>query len=347
VLALVGANLSIQRPARAEGLQPANHVDWQMAPGEQYFETALGQSWFLPAGARIEKFQFSAIRFNLGYFQLKLLGVADFAKRHQKDIAASQKIIPQLSSLFELGSMQIYNAKPYDDILALVSAGFPASEGKPINLGLLKVDGMTQSQLLEDGPSAVLCLDSPAYQGQGFQFQLPTFYKADNESQQKLIAQCKDAVQIGPRIIEDPAATAKDNVTQISYSRTKSGKKEDVPVFLGIPQKMEVNRSAYFRSVIALDDPGSENNDKRSRSLARNGYIIVTETAVNLWELQNMLSSSNFYDNRNYAPNWALNMVGGDYAGLVVKLRDSKDPIKVGNTDIVQASMLAVVRRDP
>jgi hypothetical protein len=78
---------------------------------------------------------------------------------------------------------------------------------------------------------------------------------------------------------------------------------------------------------------------------ARNGYIIVTQTSVTLWDVQNMLISPGFYSNEHYAPYFALNLVGGDFVGLVV--RDGPDePRMYGNIDITQASMLAVLRKN-
>ena len=331
---------------QAEPSTRENRVHWTFASGEEHFETAFSQIWHLPSGSRIEKFQFSAIRFHLGYFQLKLIGTADFAKHHAKQLGASQKVDPSLDSLFELGLSAVYRAKPFDEIYSLIPAGFPATEKKPINLGLLRVDGSTQSQLLDDGPSAVLCLDSPKYQGQGYQFQLPVFYRTGEARHQDFIRQCKDAVQVGPRILEDPNSVSKDSAAQQSYMRIKNGSAKPWPIYLGIPPKLASSRAAYFRTVIALDDPGrddTKNGNGKSKNLARNAYIVVTETAVTLWELQNMLSSSGFYDNDQYAPLWALNLVGGDYAGLIIKV-SGLDKL-IGNADITQASMLAIVRR--
>jgi hypothetical protein len=190
-----------------------------------------------------------------------------------------------------------------------------------------------------------LCLDSPKYQSQGYQFQLPVFYRTDDDKQQELISQCKDAVQIGPRILEDPNGRAKDSATQMPYTRVVNGTQDHLSVYFGIPGKMKESRSAYYRSVIALDEPGRDDKDGKSRKVARNAYIVVTQTPVTLWEMQSMLSSSAFYANDQYAPYWAVNLVGGDYAGLIVKSPRSMDVTRVGNTDITQASMLVVLRR--
>ena len=348
VIALLAALGLDSGAALAENPVRANRVNWELVSGEKYLEAAFSQNWRLPPGSRIEKFQFSAIRFHLGYFQLKLIGVADFAKQHAKEIAESQKIDPSLGSLFELGLSAIYRATAFDNILAVIPAGFPASEKKPINLGLLRTDGITQSQLLDDGPSAILCLDSPKYQGQGYQFQLPVFYRTDEDRQQDLIRRCRDAVQVGPRILEDPYSVSKDGTAQSSYPRLKNGAASPWSIYLGIPAKMQSSRSAYYRTVIALDEPGrddTKDGNGKSKDLARNAYVIVTETPVNLWELQNMLSSAGFYANEQYAPLWAVNLVGGDYTGLIVKSSATNDITTIGNANITQASVLVVVRR--
>jgi hypothetical protein len=333
----------ILRPAVAD----ENHVVWTALTGVDHFETALDQNWKLAPGSRIEAFQFSGIRFHLGYFELKLLGVADFAKRHPAQLAAPQKIDPSLDSLLDLGIGAIFKAHPYDNIVALAPAGFPASERKPLSLGLLKVGGTTLSQLLDDGPTAVLCLNSPKFEGRGYQFQLPAFYRTDESRQQDLVRQCKDAVQVGPRIVEDRNSLFKESSGQIQYQRTLNGKPDSLPVDLGISSRTAGSRAAYYRTVIAIDEPGrfdSKDGDGKSRELARNAYLIVTKTPVTLWELQGMLVSPGFYSNTQYAPEWSVNLVGGDYAGMVIQGPDGA-LVEVGNTTITQASVIAVVRK--
>lgn len=334
--------------ASAQGASSSSRVDWKPVPGEEHFEIALSQDWVLPAGSRIDRFRFSAIRFHLGYFQLKLLGVADFAKGHVEDIARPQNVDPSLSSLLELGLAAVFKAKPFQNLVAVVPAGFPASEKKPINLGLLKTDGVTQSQLLAEGPSAVLCLDSPKFQGKGYQFQLPVFYRTEDERQQNLIRQCRDAVQVGPRILEDPTSLSKDSAQIQQYARPKDITPNPWPVYLGVSQKVAGGRSAYSRTVILLDDPGREDRkegDGKSKDLARNAYIVVTDTPVTFVELQSMLTSEGFYANDRYAPYWAVNLVGGDYAGMIIGIPDQDKPTSVGNTTITQASVLAILRK--
>ncbi len=342
------SSLAPSQISRAQSSPPNNQVKWQSVEGRDHFETALAQTWTLPQGSRTERFQFSAIRFHLGYFQLKLIGVSDFVKRNPKQIANSQNANSNLSSLFELGLKAIYDAKPFDDIIALAPGGFPASERKPINLGFLKTDGVTLSQVLNDGPSAILCLDSPKYMNKGYQFQLPVFYRPDEGSQQELLSKCRDAVQVGLRILEDPNSRAKENSTLLTYKRSKkNGDLDPQQVYLGIPAKFASRSTPYFRTVFALDEPGRDDPDEKSREVARNAYIIVTETPVTLWEVQNLLTSPAFYANDQYAPYWAVNLVGGDYAGLVLKPAGSDaKPIGIGNTVITQASILAVVPRN-
>jgi hypothetical protein len=325
-----------------------NHVVWTNLAGEEHFETALDQSWQLPPGSRIDSFQFSAVRFHLGYFELKLLGVADFAKRNPKQIAAPQKVDPGLDSLLDLGLDAIFKARPFENIVALVPAGFPASERQPLNLGLLKIGGVTFSQLLDDGPTAVLCLNSPKFEGHGYQFQLPSFYRTDESRQQDLIRQCKDAVQVGPRIVEDRNSIFKESNEQIQYQRVSNGKTDILPVYLGISVRAAGSRAAYYRTVIALDEPGrldAKDGDGKSRELARNAYFVVTKTPVTLWEVQSMLVNPRFYSNKQYAPEWSLNLVGGDYAGMIVQRSQEEGPTKVGNTTITQSSVIAVVRK--
>ncbi|SRR5260370_40995144 len=158
---LVFLFVSLGRATAAESPRTDNWVVWKrIAEG---FEIAENKTWILPQGSKPRKFIFSAIRFNFGKYQIKLLSVADFSVRYREQIARDQKIDPNSSAIFDLGLGAIYNVNPFNaSVLALAPAGFPASERKPIHLGLLKIDRKTVSPFVADGPSAVLCLTSPA-----------------------------------------------------------------------------------------------------------------------------------------------------------------------------------------
>jgi hypothetical protein len=312
--------------------EEANTVKWESK--EEGFAVAAKQTWHLPPGGKTSRFGFSAVRFHLGYFELRLLGIEEFSKTHRDKLTKSQNID---ASLFDLGLKAVYTVNPFNrPIRAVAPAGFLASERKPVNLGLLKVNGKTFSSLLDDGPSAVFCLQSPNPQFADAPFQVPIFYRLNDDR----FAKCSSAVQVGPRILEDPNATKKPPNTITYVRKDNKGKDDSRTIYLGIPER-SANSSPFFRTVFAVDDPGRE--EKEAKKNARNGYLIVTQTSVTLWDIQHMLTSPAFYSNEHFAPHWALNLVGGDYAGLIIGGRP--DPY-IGNVDVTQASVLAVVPRN-
>src|SRR5262249_40814150 len=123
-------------------------------------------------------------------------------------------------------------------ILAVAPGGFPTSSRDASNLGLLKVDGNERSKLLEKGPSAILCLDHPP--APNFQYQVPTFFRTNNPSRGPLLSGCRDAVQVGPRILEDPSSMDRrefdldaDKYGTRSYKHQVGDKIVEETVYLG------------------------------------------------------------------------------------------------------------------
>jgi len=342
-------NLKIAEAAEAK-------IVWKaIGPG---LEAADAQQWSvidLPRGAKPRSFKFSALRFHLGYYEMRLVSIGDFARLKSVQIAQDQKLAKDLPALFELGVNAVFRTNPFNaPIVAVVPAGFAISSEKPTNLGLLKIDGIEKSRLLLKGPSAILCLDNAP--SPRFQYQVPTFFRTRDTNKPE-IDDCRDAVQVGPRIIEDPKSTAKnefendpDKYQIETYKQKIDGKVVDVPVYQGIPESA-ASATPYLRTVLAIDDPGRFGKTVTNKEVARNAYIVVTTTPATLWDLQDMLSSPAFYANERYAPHWAVNLPGDNYASMI-RVRSVDDarqnqsePIKVGATDQRQASVLVVTRR--
>jgi hypothetical protein len=324
--------------AFAQGSAIDNKIEWkELEPGVHLAED---QEWKLFVSAK-QKFTFSAVRFHLGYYDLKLVSGLELSKR-LSDQHRVERGVDRTSAL-DLGIKAIYEADPFKrPIRAIVSAGFPASERKINSLGLLRIDRRTLSALAPQGPSAIFCLNSPNPKYAGVPYQKPVFYRLDDGR----LKGCDDAVQVGPRILEDPSRIEKDHPSSdkvLLYSRKNSrGQSDPQPVYLGIPET-DAKRTPFYRTVFAVDEPGRDEDKRDPRKNARNAYLIVTETSVTLWDIQNMLISHGFYSDEHFAPYFALSLVGGDYAGLLVK-----DPTKAvvtpfGNVDIAQASVLVVL----
>jgi len=109
--------------------------------------------------------------------------------------------------------------------------------------------------------------------------------------------------------------------------------------------KGEASLPAQFRVSFALDDPGRKFSPK-NRENARNGYLIVTETRVHLWDVQKMLLSADFYG-AGSKPHWALNMAGGGASGLIMRGGTDKSPIIIGNPAGYIGSAFVLTSRRP
>jgi hypothetical protein len=78
----------------------------------------------------------------------------------------------------------------------------------------------------------------------------------------------------------------------------------------------------------------------------------VTTSPATLWDLQDMLISPDFYANERYAPHWAVNLPGEEYASMIHVGSNPDEPqgrvdppIEIGKVDQRQASVLVVARR--
>jgi hypothetical protein len=340
-------------------------VVWKVI-GPNGLEAADIQQWHvknLPFGAKTRTFEFSALRFHLGYYEIKLVSMDDYVRSKNDQIAQEQKVDKNLPALFELGVRTVFQINPFNEpIVAVAPGGFTTSNQEPRNLGYLKINGLEKSKMLPKATalSAVLCLNnapSPKYQ-----YQVPTFYRTNNPNQTKLVNQCQDEVQVGPRIIEDDSVTTKkefesdpDKYKGQIYNQRVNGKDTAVQIYLGVTEKAAFS-TPYLRTIIAVDDPGrvanNPNSDNSEKELARNGYFIVTTTPATLWDLQDMLSNPDFYAKEQYAPHWAVNLPGDNYAAMIrvgsigeaqQKRRDM--PIEIGAVDQRQASVLVVTKR--
>jgi hypothetical protein len=308
-------------------------VEWRQI--QHGFEVAEKQKW--EGGEKSASFRFSAMRIHLGYFELKLASIPQLSQQFRDKFARAQRVRP---SLFDLGLNNIFRVDPFDrSIQAIASAGFPVSERQAISSGFLKIDGRQLMPFDEQGPSAVFCLHSPNPRYATLPYQVPVFYRSGDSR----FKDCRDAIQVGPRILEDPNTIVADKPSSeqiVVYDREKpNGEREKVELYLAITKTDEAR---FFRTIFAVDEPGRD--EKEQRNNARNAYVIVTHDSVALWDVQTMLLNSAFYANPHFAPRWALNLVGGDYAGLMV--RDSRKGLGFGNVDVTQASVVVVFKRN-
>jgi hypothetical protein len=127
---------------------------------------------------------------------------------------------------------------------------------------------------------------------------------------------CRDALQVGPRIIEEGS---KRGITE-----------------------SELRTERYKRIVFFVDEPHrSDSLPVKSREAARNGYILVTHNKVHLYDLQTMLLDKPIYDGGD--SHWAVNLAGDDQSGLIINTKPEPDFIE--NTLATVGSAIVVERR--
>ncbi len=208
------------------------------------------------------------------------------------------------------------------DIVAIAPAGWSASLRRVDQVGMLKIDGKQYAEFDDrDSLSAIVCLHSPLQQFREYEYQVPVFFKSDNPKQKDLATNCRDAVQVGPRILEDPI----------------NGDQHGI--------KLEEKKSRpQLRVVFAVDNPERNFPPTKKKENARNGYLIITTSQENLYDVQEMLMSPSFYGSDS-KPHWAVNMAGGGPTGIVIRGEGTAEVIARGNPSGVIGSAFVITSR--
>ncbi|MFT4277777.1 MAG: hypothetical protein QM576_15610 [Rhodopseudomonas sp.] len=291
-----------------------NSYKWEtIAP---HFAILREATYTTPSGAEL---RFTAIRFHLGHFRLKLAGTQDTlaAGRDVKDgiarFVVNGEPKAELLSYSLEGTFSHLKEKPF----ALAPAGWASNQRNPTQIGLLRINGRDVFPLTRRPTfSAVLCINDTLYY-KSYDATVPVVFTSNDISSLNLRARkCKDAVQVGPRIIEE------------------GGKR-------GITEG-ELKTARYQRVAFFVDDPHRDDAlPARSREAARNGYILLTHNRVHLFDLQTMLLDKQIYEGGE--PHWAVNMAGDDHTGLLINAHHEPDLIE--NTLATIGSVLMIERR--
>ncbi len=296
-----------------------NLVEWH--EGRPNFWIALHQKW--------GSIRFSAIKFHLGYYKVELVDVRSYRDKNLDKIRALSDNRKFSNNLLDTGIGVIFQTWPdQSNIVAVAPAGWSTSLRRIEQSGFLKIYGKELSDFDERGSlSAILCLHSPDPKFRNFEYQVPAFFQTSNPKQVAIGESCNDAVQVGPRITEDPAVEKVDQ-------------RGILPAEVRLPPQLRV--------VFALDDPGRsfppDRPNNKLRENARNGYIIITETPAHLWDIQEMLLSEGFYGPAA-KPHWAINMAGGGPSGLITYDTNGRDTTIIGNPSGIIGSAFVVTTR--
>jgi len=272
--------------------------------------------------------KFSAIKIHLGYYRLALVDIRAYRDNNLDAIRAVNEGLEYSNNLLDSGIKTVFKTwRDQSEIMAVAPAGWSKSLRSPQQSGLLNISGKTYADFDERKTlSAIVCLNSPFERSKGYDYQIPTFYTSTIPQQKERAERCEDAVQVGPRVVEDISA---------------------MPDPRGIGEDEKSVRPSR-RVIFAVDNPGrSFPKDKPNNKLkqnARDAYIIVTENDVHLWDVQEMLLSPEFYG-LGAKPLWAVNMAGGGPSGLVAADPPNKEPIVIGNPSGIIGSALVVTLR--
>jgi len=289
--------------------------DWQ--PLDAHVAAIRSKTYELPSGANIK---FTAVRFHLGYVRLKLVATSETLAggRDVKDGIARSVVNgepkAELLSYSLEGVLSHLKEKP----LVLSPAGWALSARNPDQIGLLRVNGRKIYNLSTKGTfSAILCLNDTEFY-RGYDAVVPVLFTVkDITNLNPRSEKCRDAVQVGPRIIEEGA---RQGITE-----------------------SELRTEKYQRVVFVVDEPNrSDDIPPKSREAARNGYIVLTHNKVHLYDLQTLLLDPSFYDGGK--PHWAVNLAGDDHTGLVIN--DGSEPELIERTLSTVGSVLLVERRE-
>lgn len=283
---------------------------------DKHIALLKGATYKTPSGAEIK---FTAVRFHLGYTRLKLASTSEIvaAGRDVKDGIA--KSIVNGEERAEILSYSLEGAFSHLKMAPAIlgPAGWATSQRRPEQIGLLRVNGRKLFDLTTKSTfSAIFCLNDVEQYG-GYDAMVPVLFTSnDIASLNPRAAKCRDAVQVGPRIIEEGA---KRGITE-----------------------GELRTERYQRVVFFVDDPHRNDWPPKSRDAARNGYILLTHNKVHLYDLQTMLLDKAIYDGGD--PHWAVNLAGDDQAGLIVNEKPSPEFFE--RTLATVGSILIVERRE-
>lgn len=293
--------------------QPSTYEWTEIVP---QFAVLRDTSYKTNSGAEI---RFTAVRFHLGFYRLKLASTQETlaAGRDVKDGIARFTVNgeprAELLSYSLEGTLSHLKEKP----IALAPAGWATNQRNPRQIALLRINGHDVSPpTSRPSFSAVLCLNDTEYY-KNYDATVPVIFTSnDISSLNPRSVKCKDAVQIGPRIIEE------------------GGKR-------GITES-ELKTEKYQRVVFFVDEPYRDDAlPARAREAARNGYILITHNKVHLFDLQTMLLDKPIYSGG--APHWAVNLAGDDHTGLLINT--PPEPEQIENTLATVGSVLIVERR--
>lgn len=289
-------------------------IDWEHT--EPYIEIVRDGKYTNSNGTEI---QFAAIRFHLGHVKLRLLDTRetiDSGRVVDSGISRSTVDGRSYAEILNYGLEGVLQRQSRETI-ALAPAGWSRSQRFLEHVGLLRVGGRQIHPLSDrSGLSAILCLND-ASGFSGYDAFVPVlFFANDPSSLNRRALTCQDAVQAGPRILEERGRAG------ISASERESVK--------------------YKRVVFAVDDPGRNEFPSKSREAARNGYLIATRNPTSLYDIQEMLLDSNFYHGPK--PHWAVSLAGANLTGMIIVTDKGTEFIE--NTQAVVGSVLAVDRRN-
>jgi hypothetical protein len=261
-----------------------------------------------------------------------------FLDRRKQFIRFGQNIVTMGTFLPVKGDFSLY-----------VAAGWWQDFDSTQSDGYLKINGNILNDIFARSQSAIICLDDRSLSTSSvigntiavlFYYNKGRYaYSNWSDRRKERLRECRNVFQTGPRIVErqqdqaellsEPAFLTDPSIQCLANEDKNAG----------ICARASTDTSAAAgkqRVVLAADDrPGEEISQRRRY------YIIYFHSELPFYQIQSILLSEAFYEDAR--PEWAVNLAGGDRAGIFV--RYGANYRQYGNLESDLPSLLSVRRR--
>ena len=256
---------------------------------------------------------FTAVRMDLRHYSISVVDTRSKLESNK----STYRRVKQSADQTGIEKIYRYNIDTlFDDIyvfpkyfpLVIFNAGWSQGFDNPVPLGFLKVGPIIQGFARFKSLSALVCFsrNSAGDQSRGSQSIDVINYKPSKEDEaemksiQKVLRNCDEIVQVGPRIVEKDNSELRSSSER--YAKCLEGAKTGICSYT-------LNYQRRKLSVFALSE---KSNDRQF------AYFLMTHNDTALFDLQNLLLDKTFVG-RSEPISWAVNLSGGDFSRLVMR----------------------------
>ena len=294
-----------------EALQIAHPVSWEFAGIKGVPSPRKSDDQTIDFEDR--KVCFTAVRMDLRHYSISVVDTRSKLESNK----STYRRVKQLADQTGIEKIYRYNIDTlFDEIyvfpkyfpLVIFNAGWSEGFDNPVPLGFLKVGPIIQGFARFKSLSALVCFsrDRAGDQRRGSQNIDVINYKPGKENEaemksiQKVLRNCEEIVQVGPRIIEKDNSELRSSSEK--YSKCLEGSKTGIC-------SHTLNYRRRKLSVFALSE---KSNDRQF------AYFLMTHNDTALFDVQNLLLDKAFVG-ESEPVSWAVNLAGGDVSRLVMR----------------------------